>query len=340
MSCFVDFWGKGHYNGGEAGGQDLKITSDGDMVRISGITDFYPEHVFDCGQAFRWNRDGDAYVGVVQDQVLRVTYCAGSNALILEHCDPDWYDRYMRHYLGLDLDYGRIREELSADPVLKKAVRYGWGMRILNQDPWETLISFILSANNNIKRIKGIIEKLSEKYGREIHWKGRTYYTFPTPAALSRAGEESLRACGCGYRGPYIAKTARMVSEGQISLSGIRDMSYPEAHKALLVCAGVGDKVADCVLLYSMEKSEAFPIDVWVKRVMEYYYIGRKVTARQVRSFASEKFGKLSGVAQQYLFYYAREQKIGKPDKGTVRLPPSERPFGGSTNPPEQAISP
>ncbi len=108
----------------------------------------------------------------------------------------------------------------------------------------------------------------------------------------------------------------------------------------MLVCAGVGDKVADCVLLYSMEKSEAFPIDVWVKRVMEYYYIGRKVTARQVRSFASEKFGKLSGVAQQYLFYYAREQKIGKPDKGTVRLPPSERPFGGSTNPPEQAISP
>ena len=296
----------------EIGVQDLEVTASKAVVTISDTADFYPDHIFDCGQAFRWNRDGNGYIGIVRDKVIRVSYHDRDSTLTLENCSLDQYNRFWRHYFDLDRDYGQVKRKLSSDPVMKEAIRCGWGMRILNQDPWETLISFILSANNNISRIKGIIEKLSIKYGKEIHWEGNTYYTFPTPEALSRAEEEDLRACGCGYRGPYIKKTACMASEGLISTSELRNLSYEEAHKALLGCMGVGDKVADCILLYSMERPEAFPVDVWVKRVMEYYYIGRPVPVRQIRSLAAEKFGKLAGLAQQYLFYYAREQKIGK----------------------------
>ena len=205
-----------------------------------------------------------------------------------------------------------VSELETACPGSLDNTKYGWGMRILNQDPWETLISFIISANNNITRIKGIIERLSQKFGREICWEGKSYYTFPAPESLACASEEDLKACGCGYRGAYIKKTAAMVAEGLISPYKIRELSYEEGHKTLLSCMGVGDKVADCILLFSMEKPEAFPVDVWVKRVMEYFYIGSPVPIRQIKTIAAEKFGKYAGLAQQYLFYYAREKKIGK----------------------------
>jgi N-glycosylase/DNA lyase len=279
---------------------------------VSNVSDFYPDHIFECGQAFRWNRDSRGYIGIVGNKAIRVVFHDKDNTLTLENCSLEEYSAFWKHYFDLDRDYGRIKKELSSDPVMKEAIQNGWGMRILNQDPWETLISFILSANNNIRRIKGIIENLSVRYGEEIHWGGSTFFTFPSPDALSRAEEEDLKACGCGYRGPYIKKTACMVRDGIIVPERLKDLSYEEAHKALLGCMGVGDKVADCILLFSMEKPEAFPVDVWVKRVMEHYYIQRPVPIRRIKSIAAEKFGRHAGLAQQYLFYYAREQKLGK----------------------------
>jgi N-glycosylase/DNA lyase len=281
-------------------------------VQINDVSDFSPDHTFECGQAFRWNRDSKGYVGIVKDKVIRVIFHPAEKRLTLENCSMEEYNSFWKHYFDLDRDYGRIKKELSLDPVLKEAIGYGWGMRILNQDPWETLISFIISANNNIRRIKGIIEKLSMKYGREIPWNGNVYYTFPSPEALSRAEDEDLKACGCGYRGRYIKETAGMVRDGLIEPEGLKELSYEEAHKTLLGCMGVGDKVADCILLFSMEKTQAFPVDVWVKRVMEHYYFHRSVPIRQIKSLAAEKFGRHAGLAQQYLFYYAREQNLGK----------------------------
>lgn len=282
-------------------------------VLINDVRDFCLEHIFECGQAFRWNPDQSGYTGVVKDKVIHVKYNEEKKLLILENSTMQDYHEMWRHYFDLDRDYGRLKRELAAaDKVMEEAVKYGRGIRVLNQDPWETLISFIISANNNITRIKGIIERLSVKFGKEICLHGSIYYTFPTPESLAGAAEEDLKACGCGYRGPYIKKTAGMVADGIISPGQLKKLPYEEAHKTLLSCPGVGNKVADCILLYSMEKTEAFPVDVWVKRVMEYFYMGEEVTSARIKAFAAERFGKAAGLAQQYLFYYAREKKIGK----------------------------
>ena len=301
-NSFVNSSGNGFVNSLEKGLMN--------SIVINGVKDFFPAHIFDCGQAFRWNSDGDGYVGIVKDKVIRVIY--NEDTIILENCTYEDYERVWRHYLDLDRDYTELKQTLSEDPILKEAIGYGWGLRILNQDPWETLTSFILSANNNIVRIKKIIERLSAKFGTSIIWEGREYFTFPKPEILANADDDALKSCGCGYRGSYIRTTARMVLEGIISLEQLKNCSYEEAHRVLLNCMGVGDKVADCILLFALEKSEAFPVDVWVKRIMEYYYISQPVPIKQIRSVAADKFGKHAGLAQQYLFYYAREQKIGK----------------------------
>lgn len=290
----------------------MKVISHGDAVWIQDVTDFCPQHIFECGQAFRWNRDKRGYIGIVGDKVIRADYHEEEQMLVLENCTLEDYHHVWKHYFDLDRDYGKLKKQLSSDEIMKDAVQYGRGIRVLNQDPWETLISFIISANNNLKRIQGIIEKLSIKYGREINWDGNCCHTFPTPGSLAFAREEDLKACGCGYRGSYIKKTARMVVDGLVLPYQLKHLPYEEAHKALLGCSGVGDKVADCILLYSMEKTEAFPVDVWMKRVMEYFYVGQPASAKQIKSIAAKRFGKVAGLAQQYLFYYAREKQIGK----------------------------
>lgn len=291
----------------------MKTVNKGHSVWIHDVGDFCLQHIFECGQAFRWNKeDSGSYTGVVGNKAVRAKYNEDDKVLILENCTLEEYESHWKHYFDLDRDYARIKKELSADKVMKAAVRHGWGIRVLNQDPWETLISFIISANNNIKRIQTIIEKLSEHYGNEIEWEGKLYYTFPAPEALASAREEDLRACGCGYRGPYIKETARMVADGILSPYKIKKLPYEEAHKELLRFPGVGPKVADCILLFSMEKTEAFPVDVWLRRVMEYFYTDKPMPPKQIKLMAGERFGKHAGLAQQYLFYYAREMQIGK----------------------------
>ena len=196
---------------------------------------------------------------------------------------------------------------------MKISIEYGSGIRILNQDLWETIISFIISANNNIPRIKGIIERLSKKYGNEINYKGKKYYTFPTAKQLENVSVEDYRSLGLGFRDIRLYETTHMILEGKVDLDKLRKNSNTnEVREQLLTLSGVGPKVADCILLFSdLKRFEVFPIDVWVRRVMNDLYIKQegenKVSKKQIERLAEEKFGNLAGLAQQYLFYWRRE---------------------------------
>ena len=286
------------------------VNSHENVIEVEGLTNFHPQHIFECGQAFRWNWDGKGYIGVVADKVVRIVW--DDKVLFIENANLDDFFTIWLDYFDIETDYGEITNVLSEDPMVREAIKYGWGIRILKQDPWEALVSFIISANNGIKRIKTIIERLSCRFGKEVLWQGQKYYTFPDIDALADADQAELKDCGCGYRGPYIKETAKLIREGQVDLSLLKTMSYKEAQKQLLKCPGVGPKVADCVLLFSLDKSQAFPIDVWVKRIMETLYADELRYSNGIRSFAEDRFGVYAGYAQQYLFYYAREMKIGK----------------------------
>ena len=220
----------------------------------------------------------------------------------------------MEEYFDLKRDYKKIKEELSKiDENMKTSIEYGKGIRILNQDLWETIISFIISANNNIPSIKGIIEKLSKKYGKELEFEGKKYYTFPTPKELENVTVEDYRSLGLGFRDIRLYETTKMILEKKVDLQELRkNPNTFEVREKLLTLSGVGPKVADCILLFSdLKRFEVFPIDVWVRRVMNDLYIKNpdetKVSKKQIEKIANEKFGNLAGLAQQYLFYWRRE---------------------------------
>ena len=274
---------------------------------------FELKDIFDCGQCFRWNTEEDgSYTGVFGKNILNVKK-DGKNINFKGICDGNIED-IIYDYFDLNRDYERIKKTLSEiDENMKKSVLYGKGIRILNQDLWETIISFIISANNNIPRIKGIIERLSKKYGREISFNGKEYYTFPTPEQLKDVTVEDYRKLGLGFRDIRLYETTQMILNKDIDLEKLKNNSNTiEVREELLKLSGVGPKVADCILLFStLKRFEVFPIDVWVRRVMNDLYIKQedetKVSKKQIEKIAEEKFGNLAGLAQQYLFYWRRE---------------------------------
>ncbi len=282
---------------------------------IKNIKSFEPKDIFECGQCFRWNKEDDeSYTGVVENNVLNVKK-ENDSIIIKGMCSED-IEALCDKYFDLDTDYEEIKKTLSEiDDNLKTSIKYGEGIRILNQDAWEALISFIISANNNIPRIKGIIERISKKYGREIDWNGKKYYTFPTPKELSDATVKDLRELGLGFRDVRVFETTRMVNSKIIDVYELEKMQdVNKLREELLKFSGVGPKVADCIMLFSMKKFEVFPIDVWVKRVMtELYFdtdkglINVNPNNKKILEYAEEKFGRLAGLAQQYLFYWRRE---------------------------------
>ena len=217
------------------------------------------------------------------------------------------------NYFDLNRDYSEIKEKLSKiDENVNLSIQYGEGIRILNQDLWETIISFIISANNNIPRIKGIIERLSQKYGKEIDWNGEKYYTFPTPEELKKVEVQDFRELGTGFRDIRLYETTRTVLENKVVLKDLYNVDTLKAREELLTLSGVGPKVADCILLFSdLKRFDVFPIDVWVRRVMNELYIKNsdetKVNKKDIARIAKEKFGDLEGLAQQYLFYWKRD---------------------------------
>jgi len=292
-----------HYRGYEVYGDD-------GGVRVEGVRDFDPVHIFECGQCFRWYRQPDgSYTGVVRGKVANVSYSSGVLKLdnvSLEDFRQVWFD-----YFDLGRDYSLIKKAVSTDGIMERAVEVGGGIRILRQEPWETLISFILSANNRIPRIMKIISEISRLFGAEIKYEGESYYSFPDARTLASCSLEQISECRAGYRCGYIHETAAAVAESGFDTGKLAAMPTADARKELMKYKGVGAKVADCVLLYSGTRYDVFPVDVWVKRVMEELYFGREASFSEIHRFAGEKFGQYAGFAQQYLFYYAREHKIG-----------------------------
>ena len=279
---------------------------------ITKIPTFDVKNIFECGQCFRWNKEKeDSYIGVFGTNILRIRqeekkiYFEGVNQQ-----DKDLKE-ICRYYFDMERDYENLQKKLKKeDSILEKSIQYGEGIRILNQDLWETIISFIISANNNIPRIKGIIERLSQNYGTPIRWKHTTYYTFPSPEELAKASIEDLRRLGLGFRDKRVYETTKMIIEKQVDLQKLQEeKDFEKIRNTLLSLSGVGEKVADCILLFStLKRLEAFPVDVWVKRVMNELYIHKEnITNKEIQEIAYQKFGELRGLAQQYLFYWRRE---------------------------------
>ena len=280
---------------------------------LKNISSFEPKHIFECGQCFRWEKEDDgSYTGIVKNNVINVKKV--NNEVIFYSIGADNLEELVKEYFDLERNYEDIKNTLSkVDSYLENSINYGNGIRILNQDLWETIISFIISANNNIPRIKGIINRLSYKYGNKIIWNNKEYYTFPTVESLSKATVEELRKTGLGFRDIRVYETTQKILNNQVDLEELhKEKDTKKIREILLTLSGVGPKVADCILLFStLKRFDVFPIDVWVRRVMNDLYIKNedesKVDKKEIEKLAKEKYGNLEGIAQQYLFYWKRD---------------------------------
>lgn len=284
------------------------------QLEFKRVKDFDPLKTFDCGQCFRW----EGCEGIVGNRHVSLKYDAESEILLID--DPATEGKpeekakaFWRRYLDLDRDYSKINEKLIGtgelyDPVMEQAIEVGRGIRILNQDRWETLISFIISQNNNIPRIKKCISGLSELFDG-----------FPTPFQLANASEEQLAPVRLGYRARYLTETARVIAEtGYDTETGScafldnlakAEVSRDEAVEELRTLSGVGPKVAGCIALFCLGKMDSFPLDVWMKRVMNRLYGIPENNVKAMKEYADRHFGEYGGIAQQYLFYYITHDK-------------------------------
>lgn len=266
---------------------------------IDHIEDFDLKHIFDCGQCFRWTREEDgSYTGIAMGKPVNMSFNQGT--LVIENCTEEEFNTVWKDYLDLDRDYGKIKRKLSrCDKDMRKAIKLGQGIRILRQDLWEIILSFIISQNNNIPRIKGCIETLSELFGECAGvYRGRTWHNLPTAEKLASLTVEDLQPVKLGYRAKYLIGTAEAVCR----------KGLPRNEEELLALPGIGPKVANCIELFAMGKMDSFPIDVWVQRVMHEVYGIDEKNKKEMQEYAVEHFGKLGGIAQQYLFYYIREK--------------------------------
>lgn len=282
-------------------------------ITLKNMDSFEPKDIFECGQCFRWNRQKDgSYEGVFGNNIVNLK--KQKNDIIMEGMCQNDIKQTVEEYFDLNRDYNKIKQTLAKiDLNMETSIQYGQGIRLLNQDLWETIVSFIISANNNIPRIKGIIERLSQKYGTKIRWNEKDYYTFPTPEQLKEVSIQEYRDLGLGFRDKRLYETTHLVLEKQVDLEAMKkNPNTLEVKEQLLTLSGVGPKVADCILLFSsLKRLEVFPIDVWVRRVMNDLYVKQKdetkVSKKQIEKIAHEKFGAVAGLAQQYLFYWRRE---------------------------------
>lgn len=284
-----------------------------DRIILEGVKNFNIKQIVECGQCFRWEKVKELdYIGVAYGRVIEVIQ-EDDMVFILNSNEEDfkkiWFD-----YFDLSRDYSKVKESLANDEILGKSVEYGYGIRILKQEHFEILISFIISARNSIPSISKTIKNISQKWGKPIKYKGNTYYTFPTPMELKDVALEEIQETGASFRSKYILDTISNVNNSEtlkeFDLDYISSLGADECHEALQKFKGVGAKVADCIMLFSMKKYSAFPVDVWVKRAMIHFYNAEEGSLNKIRIFARNKFGESAGFAQQYLFYYARENKI------------------------------
>ena len=273
---------------------------------INNLKDFELDHIFECGQCFRWKKQDDgSYTGVIKEGVINIKKekdIAIVCGEVVGNLEEIFYN-----YFDMATDYEKIKRILCKnDNNMKLASEYGYGIRILKQDLWEMIISFIISAANNIPRISKTIENISKEYGEKVEFEGVNFYLFPSPLQLSKASKDDLRKLNLGFRDKYVYEVTQKVVNGEFDLEHLLNMPLNEAKKELMKLPGVGAKVADCILLFSMGRKEAFPIDTWIKKVMNELYI-ESTNITKINEYAINKFGAYAGIAQQYLFYYKRE---------------------------------
>lgn len=301
------------------------VKSYDDYVVIEDVENFKLKHIFECGQIFRFEEIEENHFIVIAFGKLIEVKEKGSSIVLYNTTEKEVNDVWIK-YFDLNRDYSEIKQELAKDPLLKESIEFGYGVRVLNQDPFEMLLSFIISARNNIPSIKKTVNKISEKWGKEIQYNGKKYHAFPNINEIKDATLEEIQDTGASFRSKYIIDTIKNVYESikesnnlkendteqhlKYNLDYIKSLSDDECHNALQEFKGVGAKVADCIMLFSMEKTSAFPVDVWVKRAMIHFYGAENSSLNKIRIFGRNKFGKFAGFAQQYLFYYARENKI------------------------------
>lgn len=273
---------------------------------------FVISQTLECGQCFRFTQIGEEnYIIVAFGKILNI-YCDGTD-IVFKNTTEEEFNNIWYNYFDFGRNYNDIKKKISEnDEILQKAVEYAPGIRILNQDRFECLISFIISQNNRIPMIKKVIGNISKKYGRYIgSVDGEEYYAFPNPEELIKADEAGLMECKTGFRAKYIIDAVQKVIHGEINLNA-DDMDTETLRKMLMTIKGVGPKVADCTMMFSFGRCETFPTDVWVKRIMsELYFNGREASVKEIHQKAEECFGDYAGYAQQYLFNYARQFKIG-----------------------------
>ena len=286
-------------------------------LRFEGVRDFDASQTFECGQCFRFAREENgSYTGVVRGHFANISY-NNEEDLITVFSDylpgsETLREKFWRDFLDLDRDYAQIKRRLSArDPAMESAILAAGGIRILHQEPWETLVSFVISQNNHIPRIRGCIESLCRHFGERIgSFQGRDLYAFPTIRRLASLPAAELNVCKLGYRAQYVAELAHQVDVDGGAFLATGETADPEKLGAYLrSLSGVGVKVAHCVMLFAMRRFDSFPIDVWMRRAMSEFYGFAEEDEEGMRAYAREHFGGDAGLAQMYLFHYMRSRK-------------------------------
>ena len=301
------------------------------ILRLDIGQPFHLASSVESGQSHRWSKEGHSgagpgeiwHWGLVCGNLIKIrpseedsSGCAsGVEFRASPASNHGQLEVLLQSYFRLDDDIEAIYQDISKDPRVADMVRRYRGLRLLRVDPWECLISFICSANSNLPRIHANMETLSEHFGQPLSLDGRTYHSFPTPERLASAGEAALRVLGLGFRAPYVDRAAQAIAGAKLDLGALRDIPYDEAKERLVELSGVGSKIADCVLLHSLEKLEAFPIDVWVRRALaDWYFPGEKPPPDRVMlEWARDHFGAYAGYAELYLFHGRR---LGGKTKG------------------------
>ncbi len=281
---------------------------------------FYLDCTLGCGQVFRWKKIGGWWYGIVKKKVIKIRQI--DDKLEFQIFPKESYPEFVESYFRLDDDLPLILSKIEKDQHIRKAIQYSYGLRITRQDPWECLISYICATYKNIPAIRNMILNLAKKFGKKIKVDHHTFYSFPEPENLAEATLEELKKCKLGYRAEYVLETSRTIRDRELDLEALRRVDYGRAKAELLRLSGVGQKVADCVLLFSLDKLEAFPVDIWMKRIILESYSDRfekafiertskrsSITSheyKEISSFGRKHFGEYAGYAQEYLFHYRR----------------------------------
>ncbi len=277
---------------------------------------FYLDVTLCCGQVFRWDKLSEWWYGVAGERVFKVRQLGNE----VEFAGVEW--EFVKDYFGLDVDLQTILDSVNKDVHIRKALREYWGLRLIRQNPWECLISYICATYKSIPAIKHMLNNMAQKFGKKVSFDGYEFFTFPECRKLAGATLQELAACGLGYRAKYVLETSRRICESGFNLEGLRKLPYSVAKKVLMEFPGVGAKVADCVLLFSLGKTEAFPVDVWVKRVIMNHYedklepeVFQRLTMHnslssgdyaRLNEFGRSYFGEFAGYAQEYLYHFER----------------------------------